>query len=96
MNLSTPILDASKVAGNIPALCFGRENDTVGNPHRAQILQFELFELYPLIEKHQQSQKTEAAIREGRHEVNFVPLRFDIITKHQQSQKTEAAIREML
>ena len=29
--------------GEVPAL--GRGNDTVGNPHRAQISQFELFEL---------------------------------------------------
>ena len=28
---------------------FGRREDTVGNPHRAQIVQFELFELILLL-----------------------------------------------
>ena len=28
---------------------FGGGDDTVGNPHRAQIVQFELFELIPLL-----------------------------------------------
>ena len=29
--------------------CLGREDDTVGNPHRAQISQFEIFELIRLL-----------------------------------------------
>ena len=29
--------------------CFRRGDDTVGNPHRAQIYKFELFELIPLL-----------------------------------------------
>ena len=41
---------ASLTAPNGPAQEFGRGDDTVGNPHRAQISQFELFELVLLLE----------------------------------------------
>ena len=35
-------------------LKLGREDDTVGNPHRAQISQFELFELILLLKSDKQ------------------------------------------
>ena len=37
-----------------PMLRFGRGDDTVGNPHRAQISQFEFFELILLLKWHKQ------------------------------------------
>ena len=50
LNPSTRWFRSSKVCAQIeftPShLCFGRGDDTVGNPHRAQISQFELFELF--------------------------------------------------
>ena len=46
-------LPAPSVAASLGVLLFGSGDDAVGNPHRAQLVPFELFELYPLIESRQ-------------------------------------------
>ena len=46
---------------------FGREDDTVGNPHRAQIYRFELFELILLLklDKHFPVERFEATVSQS-------------------------------
>ena len=64
---------------NIKYRCalFGRGDDTVGNPHRGQIYQFELFELVllPKLDKRFQVEQFEAsrAIRGSSISVNSIP-----------------------
>ena len=55
-------------AGRAPVRCFGRGDDTVGNPHRANIFyRFELFELIVLLklDKHFPVEHFEATISQS-------------------------------
>ena len=72
--LASDFLGGSLGAQEFRPVKFGRGDDTVGNPHRAQISQFELFELILLLKQDKQFPVEQFEATVSQTTVRYPPL----------------------